>query len=135
MPTPDPELDAPRNFPMGGRRALRTTLAVSYFGACLLAQVWPSAAWANRVEPRVMGLPFLFFWYVAGILAVFAGLLVLYLLERAEAAGDLHAEAGPEGRSHEAPGDPTPPERDRHRPERDRNLSPRRQPFEESSDG
>jgi hypothetical protein len=37
------------------------------------------AAFANRIEPRVLGLPFLMFWYVAGVFAVFGGLLVMYV--------------------------------------------------------
>jgi crotonobetainyl-CoA:carnitine CoA-transferase CaiB-like acyl-CoA transferase len=29
----------------------------------------------------VLGLPFLFVWYVGGVFAVFAGLVALYLIE------------------------------------------------------
>lgn len=47
---------------------------------CFFAQLWPLAAWANRIEPRVFGLPFLMFWYVAGVFAVFLGLLAMHVL-------------------------------------------------------
>ncbi len=59
------------------------TVAVGlYLLLCFLAQIWPIATLANRIEPRVMGLPFLFAWYVGGVFAVFAGLLLLYIIEK-----------------------------------------------------
>jgi hypothetical protein len=41
----------------------------SYLVVCLLALTWPGAAWAARVEPRVLGLPFAFAWQIGWILA------------------------------------------------------------------
>lgn len=53
----------------------------TYFLVCLLAMVWPGAAIANRIEPTILGLPFFFFWYVAWVLLVFLGCLILYRLK------------------------------------------------------
>ncbi len=53
-----------------------------YFSVCFLAQVWPMASLANRIEPFVLGLPFFFFWYVAWVWVIFLGLVILYLWER-----------------------------------------------------
>ncbi len=60
----------------------------AYLLACFLAQLWPLAAVANRIEPRIVGLPFLMFWYVAGVFAVFLGLLALYVLGADGSGGD-----------------------------------------------
>lgn len=55
------------------------------FGAFLLLTfagfLWPLNLIGNRVEPIVLGLPFLLFWFVALILAQFFALVALYLLE------------------------------------------------------
>lgn len=56
-----------------------------YFLICTLAMIWPGALVANRVEPMILGLPFLFFWYVAWVFMVFLGTVVLYRLEDKEA--------------------------------------------------
>lgn len=56
----------------------RTRLVGAYLLLCFAAQVWPVATLANRVEPRVLGMPFLMAWYVGGVFAVFLGLLALY---------------------------------------------------------
>lgn len=52
-----------------------------YFLVCTLAMIWPGAVVANRVEPIILGLPFLFFWYVAWVFMVFVGCVILYRLE------------------------------------------------------
>ncbi len=52
-----------------------------YFLVCTLAMIWPGAVIANRIEPMILGLPFLFFWYVAWVFMVFIGTLILYRLE------------------------------------------------------
>ncbi len=52
-----------------------------YFLVCTLAMIWPGAVVANRIEPMILGLPFLFFWYVAWAFMVFLGTLILYCLE------------------------------------------------------
>jgi hypothetical protein len=38
---------------------------------------------ANRVEPRVFGLPFLLFWIVAWVLLTSGTMALIYLLDRA----------------------------------------------------
>ncbi|HEX2174945.1 MAG TPA: hypothetical protein VHG70_03450 [Nocardioidaceae bacterium] len=55
-----------------------------YFLVCTVAMIWPGAVVANRIEPIILGLPFLFFWYVAWVFMVFVGTLVLYRLEYGE---------------------------------------------------
>lgn len=40
--------------------------------------LWPAVAFANRIEPFVLGLPFYLFWMVALDLAVAALLAVAY---------------------------------------------------------
>lgn len=78
------------------RTSFRIPVMGSYFGICFLAQIWPVALVANRVEPRVLGLPFLFFWYVAWTGAIFFGLVLLYVWERVdqERSGSPGADAG-----------------------------------------
>lgn len=63
----------------------RTRLIGLYLIACFGAQIWPIASFANRVEPRILGLPFIFAWYVGGVFAVFIGLLALYHTEQRRA--------------------------------------------------
>lgn len=53
----------------------------AYFLICTLAMIWPGAAVANRVEPMVIGLPFVFFWYVAWVFVIFIGTVILYRWE------------------------------------------------------
>ncbi|QYJ16147.1 hypothetical protein Rxycam_01978 [Rubrobacter xylanophilus DSM 9941] len=52
-----------------------------YFFVCTMAMIWPGAAFANRIEPFVLGLPFFFFWYVFWVFLVFVGCVLLYRLE------------------------------------------------------
>jgi hypothetical protein len=41
---------------------------------------------ANRVEPYVLGLPFLLFWIVAWVVATSAIMWLIWILDRARAA-------------------------------------------------
>ncbi len=62
------------------RRRLRAAIGV-YLALCFVAQIWPVARFANRITPRILGLPFLMAWYVGGVFAVFLGLCALYATE------------------------------------------------------
>lgn len=61
---------------MAKRPSLLLTL---HFILCTLAMIWPGALFANRIEPTVLGLPFLFFWYVLWMLILFVGMWLAYL--------------------------------------------------------
>ncbi len=53
-------------------------LFAAFCATTLLALTWPAYAWVgNRIEPRVLGLPFSLSWIVAWIVASFLA-LVLY---------------------------------------------------------
>lgn len=56
------------------------------FIICVLAMIFPAAWGANRIEPFVFGLPFLFFWYVLWVFLLFLGLLFFYLFDNRKAA-------------------------------------------------
>lgn len=63
-------------------RERKITLVMgAYFLVCTLAMIWPGAVIANRIEPMIFGLPFLFFWYVLWVFMVFVGTVILYRLE------------------------------------------------------
>ena len=63
-------------------RERKITLVMgAYFLICTLAMIWPGAVVANRIEPMIFGLPFLFFWYVLWVFMVFVGTVILYRLE------------------------------------------------------
>lgn len=48
-----------------------------YVAVCLAAMIWPVYAWAgDRIEPRVLGLPFPFVWNIAWVLASFVAVVV-----------------------------------------------------------
>ena len=49
----------------------------------LIPFVWTIAMvpFANKVYPIVFGLPFLAFWFVAGIFVAFACLQIIYLID------------------------------------------------------
>lgn len=51
---------------------------------CILAMIWPGALIGNRIEPFVLGLPFMFFWYVLWVFLLFLGMAALYWLENTE---------------------------------------------------
>lgn len=56
-------------------------LAGTYFVAMALAVTWPGMVPFSRVEPRVLGLPFGFFWIIAWVAL---SVPVLWALERIE---------------------------------------------------
>nr|WP_298057319.1 hypothetical protein [uncultured Halomonas sp.] len=51
-----------------------------HFAVCTLAMIWPGALIANRIEPTVLGLPFLFFWYTLWMLILFVGMWVAFVV-------------------------------------------------------
>jgi cbb3-type cytochrome oxidase subunit 3 len=53
-----------------------------YFCVCLLAMLWPVVKIGNRIEPFILGLPFLLFWFVMLLLLIFFGLLVMFWTEK-----------------------------------------------------
>lgn len=67
---------------MPRKRAINTAAAIGYL-ICVLAMIWPGALIGNRIEPFVLGLPFMFFWYVLWIFLLFVGLVVVYQLDTA----------------------------------------------------
>lgn len=54
-----------------------------HFAVCTLAMIWPVALFANRVEPTVFGLPFLFFWYILWMGVLFAGMWLAFVVQYA----------------------------------------------------
>lgn len=52
---------------------------VSYFTVCMLAFIWPLAAAANTIEPRVLGVPFIIVWFLLWVLVIFAGSVGMYV--------------------------------------------------------
>ena len=52
-----------------------------WFGLLFGAMSWPGILLGNRVEPFVLGFPFLFFWFIAVIVAQLVSLLLLYRSE------------------------------------------------------
>jgi membrane-bound metal-dependent hydrolase YbcI (DUF457 family) len=58
-----------------------TRLALSYFVVATAALVWPLYPWlGNRIEPRVLGLPFSLVWILVIIASNFCVLALLYRL-------------------------------------------------------
>ena len=56
-----------------------TRLALLYFVLATVALIWPVYPWlGNRIEPRVLGLPFSLVWVLAIITSNFCVLVVLY---------------------------------------------------------
>lgn len=49
--------------------------------AAAAAFVWPLHAIATRIHPLILGIPFSLAWIILGQLAVFLGLLLLFLTE------------------------------------------------------
>lgn len=63
------------------RSSAATRWALLYFAAATAALVWPIYPWlGDRIEPRVMGLPFSLVWILAIITSNFCVLLLLYRL-------------------------------------------------------
>ena len=60
-----------------GRARLPHVLYGSYVVLCLAALVWPVYAWVGeRIELRVLGLPFPMVWAIFWVLASFVALLL-----------------------------------------------------------
>ena len=53
----------------------------AFFVLYVLAVIWPGILPFNRVEPRILGMPFIMAWH-AGLLAL--TVVVLYLADRVE---------------------------------------------------
>lgn len=64
------------------QRKIYNPIAAVIYAICVLAMIWPGAMLANRIEPFVFGLPFMFFWYVAWVFVLFVGLTALYWIEK-----------------------------------------------------
>lgn len=66
------------------RVSVRTAriLTALYFLLYTLAVIWPGYLPFNRVEPRVLGIPFSMVWPTLWLIG---GALVLFLLDRVEA--------------------------------------------------
>jgi len=79
---------------------------VPYFGLCFLAQIWPLAGAANRIEPQIAGLPFFLSWYVIWVLLIFVGLLLLYRMSSGTPTRREAASAPPHQRDPSEGGDP-----------------------------
>ncbi len=63
------------------RSRVATRLAVVYFLIATASLVWPIyPAWFDRIEPRVLGLPFSLAWILIVIVANFVVLALLYSL-------------------------------------------------------
>lgn len=66
----------------------RVRLYLVFVAVCALALAWPGYAWfGNRIEPRVVGLPFSFVWNIGWVLASF-GALVAFHVTRPAGYGD-----------------------------------------------
>lgn len=61
---------------------MKKYLFLIYFLVCFVANVWPVASIANRIEPFILGLPFFIFWTVLWSLLIFAGIVALYVSEQ-----------------------------------------------------
>ena len=55
-----------------------TRFSVFYFLAMAVALTFPGVRVANRIEPFVLGIPFVFVWSLAWILGALVVLIVLY---------------------------------------------------------
>ena len=59
-------------------RQAATWVAVVYFLAMAVALTFPGVRAVNRIEPFVLGIPFVFAWSLAWIVGAFVVLVVLY---------------------------------------------------------
>ena len=62
--------------------SMNKSVFILFFVLLLLAMLWPVVTIANRIEPYVLGLPFILFWFVLVLTLEFLGLVILYWLER-----------------------------------------------------
>ncbi|MDE0755824.1 MAG: hypothetical protein OSB26_14355 [Woeseiaceae bacterium] len=58
---------------------VRNAFFVTYFLVCLLANIWPVAQFANKIQPMIFGLPFFLFWVVLWSCLAFVGIVALYI--------------------------------------------------------
>jgi len=63
-------------------RPPRRRLWYLFFALTFLGFIWPGVTLANRIEPMIFGIPFLFFWFIALVLIQFAGMLVMHFTEK-----------------------------------------------------
>jgi predicted PurR-regulated permease PerM len=64
-----------------GKSSAAARLALLYFAAATAALVWPLYPWlGNRIEPRVLSLPFSLVWILVIISSNFCVLVLLYRL-------------------------------------------------------
>lgn len=75
-------MDDPEEFGMS-RRHIYIIFSIIQV-CCWLGMVWPGPVFANHIEPFVMGLPFLVFWYVLWVFIMLVDLIVLYWVESLE---------------------------------------------------
>ncbi len=59
-------------------------LFVAFLAAYTVALTWPGMLVANRIEPRILGLPLSFFWVALWVAAGFFVLLNLHVAENRE---------------------------------------------------
>ncbi|HYZ84527.1 MAG TPA: hypothetical protein VE621_08995 [Bryobacteraceae bacterium] len=59
-------------------KANRTRVVAALAALLFTLSLWPAVAFANRIEPFVLGLPFYLFWMVSLDLGVAALLAVAY---------------------------------------------------------
>ena len=58
---------------------LRVVLYLCFVFCCAAALVWPGyAVLGNRIDPRVLGLPFSFAWNIIWVLASFVALVAFH---------------------------------------------------------
>lgn len=67
---------------------MRHGLFALWVACCLAALVWPGyALLGNRIEPRVLGVPFSLAWVVGWVLASFVALALYHVTGRDEPGG------------------------------------------------
>ena len=59
----------------------KQSLLLVYFALLFSGFVWPGILIGNLVEPFVLGLPFLFFWFILLIVVQSVSLILLYRAE------------------------------------------------------
>ena len=74
-------------------RGVRLGATVVYVAA-FLATTWPGLLFVNRVDPKILGLPFHMAWIAGWIVVVFVTLLVV---DRVESADDVPGSDRGEG--------------------------------------
>lgn len=72
------DLFSDRTPPDARRRYVLHALA---YAAILLSLLWPAITLFNRVEPFVLGMPFVLFWIALSLVLVLANTAALYRYE------------------------------------------------------